>query len=335
MLSIIILTLNRNEELQTLLSSIAQQQGILWKDLEVIVIDNSDENLARKVADKFKSLNIVYHGNRQNMGTSAARNIWHKLAHGDYILYLDDDNVLQEELILSRIFEDIKYTGQYIHIGAIKYINDLPYYDQWVCMGYKLSVSEIPAKLTQYIDENTRTEVGYLYINHFATCGVLLSKKILQEIWGFDEHIFYRWEDMELSSRMLKNGYDLLLNTRVKIRHMETPKNRLVFKNEQEYTKNHFLNLYKNYPLPLMCVFMVNWLLVQPYLSYRHYKPQFVHVQFSQFFQTYLHGAFDFFRMIFSFHIKRDAMSWRIWWRSRIDIVRLDKEIMDQANIIH
>jgi hypothetical protein len=69
---------------------------------------------------------------------------------------LDDDNYLQENNILNKIYkEDIPIFEKNKTIGAIKYSNDL---------------------------ENKKNELKYLYIKRLVTCGLLIKKSILKNI---------------------------------------------------------------------------------------------------------------------------------------------------------
>jgi GT2 family glycosyltransferase len=133
LLSIIILTYDRNEDLTVLLTSISNQSGVDFDRVEVLVLDNSRESLAGAVIPRFKdALDISYVENKENLGTSKARNKGVKLSRGEYVLFLDDDNILQEGTILSAVFKDADYMDRSPHVGAIKYINDIPLYENGV-----------------------------------------------------------------------------------------------------------------------------------------------------------------------------------------------------------
>ena len=93
--SIIIPTRNRKDWLRQALQS---ARGQTWPDKELIVVDeaSSDSTLAM-LADEFPDVRVVKH--EAARGPSAARNSGVAAACGDWILFLDDDDLLYREHI--------------------------------------------------------------------------------------------------------------------------------------------------------------------------------------------------------------------------------------------
>lgn len=104
-LSLIIATYSRAEQLMTTLDSVATQsaQSALW---EAIVVDNNSTDDTRERVEAFRrehpNLNIVYCFEPQQ-GLSSARNAGIGIAKGDIIAFIDDDERIVPEFIISYI----------------------------------------------------------------------------------------------------------------------------------------------------------------------------------------------------------------------------------------
>lgn len=100
--SIIIPTYKRSEFLERAIESVLVQT---YQDIEIIVIDdNKPESSYRHETNrrmlKFKDLqNVNYIQNDKNLGGALARNEGIKVATGEYIAFLDDDDVYLEDKI--------------------------------------------------------------------------------------------------------------------------------------------------------------------------------------------------------------------------------------------
>lgn len=95
MITVITPTYNRDEYLSTAVDSVLNQS---YTDWELLVIDdNKPESESRKttaeVMSKYTDPRIHYIQNEKNMGGAAARNVGIFQAKGDYIAFLDDDDM--------------------------------------------------------------------------------------------------------------------------------------------------------------------------------------------------------------------------------------------------
>jgi len=112
-LSVIIATMNRPHELQRCIESFVGQS--ILPD-ELIIVD--DGNLNTEDVRRSIPGNIVFKYHRKaEPGLSASRNIGAKMADSEYILFLDDDVVLEPGYIeeIMKVYRDDKEK----HIGAV------------------------------------------------------------------------------------------------------------------------------------------------------------------------------------------------------------------------
>ena len=102
LVSIIIPTFKRSEKLANAIESIRRQT---YQNYEIIIVDDNDPKTEdRKNTEKFMKQykddkKIRYIKMPKNGGGAAARNYGIKNAYGDFIAFLDDDDVYLEEKI--------------------------------------------------------------------------------------------------------------------------------------------------------------------------------------------------------------------------------------------
>ena len=108
LLTIAIPTKNRHEFLQENLSSLNNQIKGFESVVEIIVCDNSDDDLSKKIVDKYNSLNlnIIYKRNIKDIGSD--RNIAQSfnMAQGKYVHIIGDDDIYYINA-LSELIEKI------------------------------------------------------------------------------------------------------------------------------------------------------------------------------------------------------------------------------------
>ena len=103
--SVIIATYKRSDSLKKALDSLVYQT---YKEIEVILVDDNanDEwnKVVSEIVDKYKGyLNILYIQNKTNKGSAVTRNIGIEKASGEYITFLDDDDLYLEKKIENQL----------------------------------------------------------------------------------------------------------------------------------------------------------------------------------------------------------------------------------------
>ena len=88
--SVIIPTHNRPEYVGRAIKSVLNQT---YQDFEIIVVDDGLEKRAEPVINKITDSRIKYIKHEQEKGGSAARNTGIRAAQGEYIAFLDNDDV--------------------------------------------------------------------------------------------------------------------------------------------------------------------------------------------------------------------------------------------------
>lgn len=109
MISVVVPVYNVEKVLTYCLSSIQKQT---YTNIEVILVDDGSMDKSGLICDKFcqldKRFRVIH---KMNEGIAKARNIGVKEARGDYICFVDSDDMLHPQM-LEKLFEAL-YNGDY------------------------------------------------------------------------------------------------------------------------------------------------------------------------------------------------------------------------------
>lgn len=232
--SIIIATYKRSEKLPRAIESVLNQN---YDNYEIIVVDDNDEESIYREQNKLKlekylkdSL-IVYLKHKKNMNGAVARNTGIKVAKGEYITFLDDDDEFENnrlkiinEIIQTKNKPDFIYTGYQVKRNGI-----------------------ITKKIKKQKKYNKRNMIySLLCQKSFIGTGsnIVCKKSIINTINGFDE-TFIRHQDIEFLIRYLDISNSIenineILVTKNNDDNMNVPDVYSLLK-----TKEKFLNKYK------------------------------------------------------------------------------------------
>lgn len=97
LVSVVITTKNEEGVIDTLLKSVLNQ---VYKNIEILLIDNYSTDNTVSCAKKFKKVNIFQHGPER----SAQRNFGAKQSQGKYLLFLDADMELTSKIIQNCVY---------------------------------------------------------------------------------------------------------------------------------------------------------------------------------------------------------------------------------------
>ena len=101
LVSIIVPIYNVEKYLDRCINSIVKQT---YQEIEIILVDDGSKDLSGKIADQWAQKNSkirVIHKN--NGGLSAARNTGIEEARGDYLLFVDSDDWIHEDMISAMV----------------------------------------------------------------------------------------------------------------------------------------------------------------------------------------------------------------------------------------
>ena len=193
LVSIILVTWNRREELTLALDSIYLQQDVLP---EVIVIDNgSTDGTQEMLRESFPSVVLIR--NVTNRGACVGKNQGILAATGEFIAFMDSDAVLLNPHTFSGLMEKLCSDPSLGAVAGPIFI-DFEHEIPWV-FGIHLTDD-------LYIDW-ARTRAGFGEADALSTCFVMMPGKVALRVSGFDPVYFYQHEDLDFFIRMRRLGY--------------------------------------------------------------------------------------------------------------------------------
>ncbi|WP_303317346.1 glycosyltransferase family 2 protein [Flavivirga abyssicola] len=204
-LSVVILNYNVRYFLELCLKSV--QTATTGIDAEIIVVDNnSEDESCQMVKELFPDINLIE--NKTNFGFSKGNNIGVSQAKGEYICILNPDTVVAEDTFLKLL----KFSEEQEKVGIVgcKLINgvglflpeskrNIPY----VKAAFKKIFGNPEDYYANHLQEN---EVGGVDV--LVGAFMLLKRDVYNIVGGFDEDYFMYGEDIDLSYRVYKAGYN-------------------------------------------------------------------------------------------------------------------------------
>lgn len=218
-LSVIIVSYNVKYYLEQCLRSLFKSAGSCIP-IEVFVVDNASidhsvEHLQRLFPiSEYPQLHII--ANSRNVGFGRANNQAVRKAKGEYILFLNPDTLLTEHTLADSLRmadsrEDMGGMGVMMlrDGGAFAYESRRGLPTPWVSFCKMVGLTSLfpHSRLfgkyyLRYLDKEKESEIEIL-----SGAYLLVRAEALRQTGSFDEEFFMYGEDIDLSYRLLQNGY--------------------------------------------------------------------------------------------------------------------------------
>ena len=132
LISVIIPTFNRVDLLKNAINSVLTQT---YSNIEIIVIDDNSNDKTESLIKNLNDNRINYIKNKENLKAPLCRNIGINISRGEFIAFLDDDDIWYP----NKLEEQIKLFDN-SNVGLVYCITDLFF------ENYNLSYSTKPQK---------------------------------------------------------------------------------------------------------------------------------------------------------------------------------------------
>lgn len=214
LVSIIILNWNGEKFLKECVDSVLKTD---YLEKEIIIVDNGSTDISLKIVNSYSnSLLLVAHS--QNLGFAAGMNSGIKAAHGEFVVTLNNDLIVEKtwlqrpvEILLSNPQVGIISCRQMVYgkddIIDLVYTRPSPYLLP-VPVGSDLKYSEHPEF---HVEKEVSGASG---------ASVIYRKTLLEQIGCFDDRFFAYHEESDLQARSRKAGWKCVYVPSAVVYHM-------------------------------------------------------------------------------------------------------------------
>lgn len=206
LVSVIILSWNRKNEILKTLEDLKRQT---YKNFEIIVVDQvSTDGTLEAIEELFSDAKIIRL--HKNFGVPGGRNIGIANAKGNILVFLDNDASLNEralEIVVKRFsMED--------SLGII---------------GFKiLNATTGKLDLSSWAYQKVKIKDEDMEFRTYSFCGgaSAIKKGVFEKVGYYWDELFWGWEEIELSIRVLDAGYAILYLPSIIVNHRISKENK-------------------------------------------------------------------------------------------------------------
>lgn len=264
-ISVIIPTYNRKDDLKRLLESLAESD-INHKEIETIVVDNAGNLEIAELENSAGDIRVVLERPGKNLFCSGGREYGALKATGDYLFFIDDDNILDRKCIrlLVGSFDKIPNLGVAAPLMLV-----FKEKDRIWSAGVKLNKLGQPLRLQK--NESIKNIDMPEFIDDIDCFpNAFMVKRSVFKDAPFDTKNFpHNWSEADFGQRVKRKGYARVINTQAIEWHdidyqgmiTRTDKNKIYDQSKSRILfRKRFMNSGKDWALFTLITFPVSTL---------------------------------------------------------------------------
>lgn len=184
LVSVVLPTYQRPRLLRRAIASVVDQR---YRNFELVVVDDGSDPSVLGVVESFDDPRVRYHRHEQNRGNAAARNTGIRLAEGDYLAFLDDDDEWHRDKLARQVPLIVDSPAD---VGLV-------YCGRQVMRNGRLVRTERATRTGDVFD--------YQLVHGMLPCPTVLAKTgVVRDAGGFDESLD-RGVDSDLWRRIARD----------------------------------------------------------------------------------------------------------------------------------
>lgn len=208
-ISIITVTWNNEKTIKKQIESV--KKGASDLEFEEIIIDNNSTDNTVEIIKKYPEIKLIQ--NKENLGFAAANNQGYKIASGEFILFLNPDNELEENS-LKKIIQKME-SDPAIGLLSVKLVNTDGTYNKNAgprrfpkLFNQIALLLKIPHLFPKVLDNYLMTDFDpekEQEVDSVRGAFMLLQKTTLDKLgFAFDPRYFIWFEDVDLCREIKK-----------------------------------------------------------------------------------------------------------------------------------
>ncbi len=211
LITCIIATYNRKDDLEEVIDSILQQK---YEEIEIIIISSSTDDTAEffEKGGKFDRDGIKYFEYDERMGVPEARNLGFEHASGDIYISIDDDAVLVNDDAMERV---VSIFTNHPDVGAISF------------QAIDYDTREVNWHETPDPPEFDLTPKQTYRATNFVGVGHAIKKEVIEKAGMYPSDFVYGFEEIDISFRIHDSGYDIMYTPNIVVAHKKSPEGRM------------------------------------------------------------------------------------------------------------
>lgn len=229
LISVVILYYKRRDTIEESVNSVLAQD---YPNLELIIVDNHSEDGIRATVEGM-SRNVKFIELPENIGACGGRNAGLRLAHGEFVVFLEDDVKFLspfEVTKITRVFD----AHPEVHVLALQ-----------VCDPDTGELRLREWCHPRYWKEHAEAEFETSWFGEGASA---FRREALDLCGGYYEPLFYGAEGDDLVVRLFNQGFRILHTPQVRVGHRASEKGRSSYRQYYYFTRNYFWIAYKDFP---------------------------------------------------------------------------------------
>ncbi len=231
MISVVIPLYNKEQSISSTLQSVCDQT---YTDIEIVVVNDGSTDNSAVVASTYPDVRIRVI-NKENGGVSSARNRGIKETQGDFIAFLDADDLWDKDYLAEQV----------------KMIHDFPEAAMWGINFAEMNNGKLVRKLETALPDGYRWYVDNYFqmkgriSDLFCSSSVVIRKEVFDKIGMFDERIKYA-EDTDMWWRIIAT-HKVAFYDRYMVFYRFDAENRALKRTRQlKYFLPYYINKYQS-----------------------------------------------------------------------------------------
>jgi GT2 family glycosyltransferase len=244
-ISIIIVTYNSLEYIKTCIDSILSSIGSI--KYEIIIVDNSSENVSNKTKDYVRKLygsKVTFIKNENNLGYGQGNNLGIKRSKSEHICIMNPDIILCDPNIFENALMQFKNNDR---LGMLGY-KQLGGHNLTFYIRQEFSIPILSAVIIKIANKLNYFNSKFMYLS-----GALFftSRKSFEDIGLFDENIFLYNEESDITKRFHRKKYKIKYIRSIKYIHNINNRKIVAPETFKEIIKSalYYLNKYSFSPI--------------------------------------------------------------------------------------